>query len=276
MKELIMNLINGDSNRVLPILIERGEVGTFDLCITSPPYWNLIKYDSGKGDLSMMKGEKEFEDTLTQILKSTSRLLNKNGSLALQWEDKTIERPDGYTGEYFLCSINHAAEKAGFILYSRYIWKKFRSKPSVMYSTFDMAQSRLARPNPNFTYLFIYKRNFDSSMSSNKTEITREEWSDWGSDAVWDFSNPGSDHPTPFAPQLVDRVLKLYTAPGDKVIDIFSGGGTTLKQCIEMGRACTAIELNPKYIGITKDYCNWGQQSLAFKYIYKFEDMSKL
>lgn len=276
MKRLVMNLINGDSSKVIPILIERGEVGTFDLCITSPPYWDLIQYNSGVGDLSMMKSEKEFEDALTNILKNISRLLKKDATLVLQWEDKTIKRPDGYTGEYFLCSINHAAERAGFILYSRYIWKKFTKKPSVMYATYDMAQSRLARPNPNFTYLFVYKRDFKSSMSSNKTEITREEWNSWGSDAIWDFQNPGSDHPTPFAPELVTRILKLYTAPGDKVIDPFSGGGTTLKQCVEMSRSCTAIELNLKYINITKDYCKWGQRNLIFDYEYKYEDMRKL
>ncbi len=277
MKELLQRLISGDSVKVLPKLIEKNEVGTYSLCITSPPYWNLVKYDAGKGDLSMIKTEDKFYDNLEFILKNVRRLLTRDGSLVLQWEDLTINRPDGKTGEYMLSCINWAAENAGFTLYARYIWKKFTKKPSVMYSSYDMAQARLGRPNPSWTYAFVYKQDVDTKMCSNKSEITREEWNEWGADSVWEFMNPGvGHHGTPFAPEFVDRFLKLYTAPGDKVLEPFCGSGTTMKQCVLDCRSCTAVELNTSYVDEIKDYIGWGNQALGYKIIYRYEDWSKL
>lgn len=270
MKELVYRLINGDSAKVLPVLIDRGENSTYDLCVTSPPYWDLVKYNSGDGDLSMMRTEEEFEANLTHIFKCVSRLLSESGTLAIQWEDKT-QRPDGRTGEYMLYSLHRAAEEAGVVLYARYIWKKFTKKPSVMYCTYDMAQSRLGRPNPNWSYLFVYKKDVVSKMSLRKTEVTKEEWSKYA-DAVWDFSNPGVEiHDTPYAPELVRRVLKIYTAPGDKVIDPFLGSGTTMMVCNEMNRSCTGIELGKKYIPGIKERVGWGNQSIEYRKSYVSE-----
>lgn len=277
MKELVQRIISGNSSKVIPELINRKEDGTYALCITSPPYWNLVEYNAGSGDLSLIKGEDEFEKELTGIYKGVSRLLEKRGTLVSQWEDLTVRRPDGRTGEYMLSCINDAAEEAGMVLYARYVWKKFTKKPSVMYSTYDMAESRLGRPNPNWSYAFVYKKDVDTSMSPNKSEITREEWSSWGADAVWDFPNPSAViHSTPFAPELVDRFLKLYSAPGDKVIEPFLGSGTTMMECIQMCRSCTGIELDKKYLDGTKKRVGWGNQSLEYKMVYKYEDLSKL
>lgn len=276
MKELQQCLITGDSAKVIPKLIERNETGTYNLCITSPPYWNLVEYNAGSGDLSIIKTVKEFTEELTKIYSGVARLLTPRGTLVSQWEDLTIRRPDGRTGEFMLSCINDAAENAGMTLYARWIWKKFTKKPTYMPSSFDMAQSGLARPNPNWSYAFAYKKDLKTDMNPEKTEVTKEEWSKW-SDGVWDFSNPGVDiHSTPFAPELVDRFLKLYTNQGDKVLDPFGGSGTTLNQCIDNCRACTIIELDPKYVTGIKERVAWGRQSIAYKYKYEYENLSKL
>jgi DNA modification methylase len=145
-----------------------------------------------------------------------------------------------------------------------------------MPASFDMAQSCLARPNPNWSYAFVYKKNVKTNMDAEKTEITREEWAAW-SDGVWDFSNPGVGiHTTPFAEELVERFLKIYSNQGDKIIDPFGGSGTTLNTCIDNCRACTIIELEPKYVPVIKERVKWGRQSLGYKYEYKYEDLSKL
>jgi len=276
MKELQQRIISGDSNRVIPELIKRNESGTYRLAITSPPYWQLVEYNAGIGDLSMMKTINEFTETLTNIYKGVSRLLSDRGTFVQQWEDQTIKRPDRRTGELMLSCINDAAENAGMTLYSRWVWQKFTKKPTYMPSSFDMAQSGLARCNPNWSYAFAYKKDIKTDMSSDKTEVTREEWSEY-SNGVWSFPNPGVEiHDTPFAPELVDRFLKIYSNQGDKVLDPFGGSGTTLNQCIDNCRACTIIELDKKYIPGIKERVGWGRQCLGYKYSYIYEDMSRL
>ena len=40
---------------------------------------------------------------------------------------------------------------------------------------------------------------------------------------------------------------------GDKVLDPFSGSGTTLRVCQQLGRSCVGVEINPDYVSMTKE-----------------------
>lgn len=44
---------------------------------------------------------------------------------------------------------------------------------------------------------------------------------------------------------LVQDLIKLYSQPGETVLDPFLGSGTTLFACIKLGRSCTGYEINP-------------------------------
>lgn len=55
-------------------------------------------------------------------------------------------------------------------------------------------------------------------------------------------------HPTQLNEGLVKRCIQLSTKPGDWVIDMFGGTGTTLRVCKDLGdRHCTLIELDQGY-----------------------------
>jgi DNA modification methylase len=71
---------------------------------------------------------------------------------------------------------------------------------------------------------------------------------------VWDFPRVTGNsrqrrkhHPTQLHEGLVERALLLTTKEGDKVLDVFSGTGTTLRVCKRINRECTSIELDPFY-----------------------------
>ncbi len=54
-------------------------------------------------------------------------------------------------------------------------------------------------------------------------------------------------HPTQLHEGLVERCINLTTEPGEWVVDPFGGTGTTLRVCRALGRACSIIEIDPKY-----------------------------
>lgn len=54
-------------------------------------------------------------------------------------------------------------------------------------------------------------------------------------------------HPTQLNEGLVERCLKLTSAPGETVLDVFGGTGTTLRVCKAIGRECTTVELSKGY-----------------------------
>ena len=57
---------------------------------------------------------------------------------------------------------------------------------------------------------------------------------------MWTFAgaNPRRvGHPAPFPEELPRRLIKLYSYPGDLVLDPFAGSGTTLVAAKRLGRA---------------------------------------
>jgi DNA modification methylase len=95
----------------------------------------------------------------------------------------------------------------------------------------------------------------------------------WGkageNSTIWDSPSPkfimgGSgeekcDHPTQKPVELMRRPILNHTKPGDVVYEPFLGSGTTLIAADQLGRACMAIELDPKYVDVA--ILRWQQQT---------------
>ncbi len=57
-------------------------------------------------------------------------------------------------------------------------------------------------------------------------------------------------HPTQKPVRLAERAMKKSTKPGDAVLDLFGGSGSTLIACEQMDRRGFAIELDPYYCDV--------------------------
>jgi DNA modification methylase len=55
------------------------------------------------------------------------------------------------------------------------------------------------------------------------------------------------DHPCQLPPRLMRRLLEMYTAPGELVLDCFDGAGTTTLVAHQMDRRFLGIELSEQY-----------------------------
>lgn len=69
---------------------------------------------------------------------------------------------------------------------------------------------------------------------------------------TWFIDRPkrSEEHPTMKPLELVERSLLNSSKPGDIVLDLFSGSGTTLAACERTGRVCYAMDNDPKYIAV--------------------------
>ncbi len=54
-------------------------------------------------------------------------------------------------------------------------------------------------------------------------------------------------HPTQHPEALMERIIKMSCVPGDLVIDLFAGTGTTLRVCKRLGIDCIGIEMSSAY-----------------------------
>jgi DNA modification methylase len=79
----------------------------------------------------------------------------------------------------------------------------------------------------------------------------------------WDFSDYSSSkypidinsmhwYPGSFVPQIPSVLIEVLSKPGDRVLDIFSGSGTTLIEASRLNRKYIGIDSNPNAIDISK------------------------
>jgi len=73
-------------------------------------------------------------------------------------------------------------------------------------------------------------------------------------DDVWEFPRVCGTfkerrkwHPNQHPEALMERIIKFSCKPGDTVIDLFGGTGTTLRVCKRLGISCTTIEISKFY-----------------------------
>lgn len=81
------------------------------------------------------------------------------------------------------------------------------------------------------------------------TGAAHEHWGGRKQTTVWEIPRPSKskDHPTMKPVDLVARAIENSTVPGDLVLDMFGGSGTTFIASQVTGRICYGSELDPRY-----------------------------
>lgn len=62
-------------------------------------------------------------------------------------------------------------------------------------------------------------------------------------------------HFATYPPDLIRPCILAGSRPGDTVVDIFGGSGTTGEVAIQEGRKALLIELNPEYVKLIRRRC---------------------
>jgi DNA modification methylase len=69
---------------------------------------------------------------------------------------------------------------------------------------------------------------------------------------VWSIDRPFANklHPTAKPVELSARAIENSSQPGDVVLDLFGGSGSTLIACEKLGRAGRMLEIDPQYVDV--------------------------
>ena len=101
-----------------------------------------------------------------------------------------------------------------------------------------------------------YYREFLSKETRNRRSIweyaARDQAARRNRRTIWRIAARGirEAHFATFPEELVELGLLASTRPGDTVLDLFSGSGTTLRVAERLGRHSIGIDLNPEYIDL--------------------------
>ncbi len=106
-----------------------------------------------------------------------------------------------------------------------------------------------------FEYVYIFWKPGITSI--DRTRLNRAEWSEWGSRSVWHIPSVrvNNEHEAQFPLELPRRVIRIFSAPGDLVLDCFVGSGTTAVAAISQRRNYLGIELMPRYAELARKRC---------------------
>ncbi|MEG1994898.1 MAG: site-specific DNA-methyltransferase [Bacilli bacterium] len=246
MMRLKNDWINGDCLKEL----KKMESESVDLIITSPPYHNLRVYSNDPSDLSNCESYEEYYYLLELVIKECQRVLKQGGKFCIQYEDYnyTLGRDNKMGQESLTGDINRIMLNNKFSLWSKAFWRKYSAQRAMLaqgnlYYRNMKARDTILAANVGFVY--VYKKEGECELIK-ASDITLAEWAEWA-DSVWNISNSGIGHTTPFAEELVKRCIKLWSCPNDTVLDPFAGAGTVNKVALENGRNAIGIELNKEF-----------------------------
>ena len=138
--------------------------------------------------------------------------------------------------------VQQWAEDAGFFLYDRRAWVK---DPAWENSRWHSLSYRAV---DEFEYVYVFWKPGITVIDRNR--LSREEWSEWGSRAVWEISSVRNniEHEAQFPLELPRRVIRIFSGKGDLVLDPFMGLGTTAVAAIREGRRYIGIDYVAEYV----------------------------
>lgn len=259
---------NGDSVDVLRQFPER----CIDLMIYSPPFSDVFVYSNSERDMGNAANHDEFARHYGYLVDELYRILRPGRIVAVHCKAiPFVQYKHNRRGLYDLPGeIIRVHNKAGFEYHSEVcIWKDpvvemQRTKANGllhMQLLKDSAKSRQGLPDK----ILLFRKPGDAGDEDHEPVSHRPEafpvdlWQQWAS-PVWMDIDQGdtlnrteareSDdekHICPLQLDVIERIITLWSNPGDVVLSPFGGIGSEPYQAVKLGRRAVACELKPAY-----------------------------
>lgn len=251
MEPTVHRLVNGDSRELFFLPDE-----SVHLIVTSPPYWNLKRYNEHPDQLGHIQDYESFLIELERVWRHAHRILVPGGRLVCVVGDVCVARRD--FGRHLVFPLHAdicvSCRRLGFDNLNPIVWHKISN------ASYEVANGSkfLGKPyEPNaiikndMEFILMQRKpggyRQPSLRQREESRIGKEEFDRWFQQ-IWNI--PGAStkqHPAPFPLELATRLVRMFSFTGDTVLDPFCGSGTTMVAALRTGRNSIGVDIDPDY-----------------------------
>ncbi len=258
-------LIVGDARRHLASFAD----GTFQVCVTSPPYWGLRDYGID-GQIGAETSVDDYLADLVAVFREVRRTLRDDGTLWLNigdsytsggrtWRDTDEKnpargmsyraptpiglKPKDLVGVPWRLAM--ALQADGWYLRADIIWHKPNCQPESVKDRPTRSHEYVFLLSKTERYFYDHEAIKEPTTNGNDSRNRRTVW------AINTEPYSGA-HFAVFPPELVRLCVLAGSKPDTVVLDPFMGSGTTGAVAIDSGRHFVGIELKPEYAALAR------------------------
>lgn len=261
-------LYQGDSAEVLRGLPD----GSVHLSVFSPPFSSVYSYSPSERDLGNVRSDAEFFEHFGFVTAELRRVLVPGRVIAMHsYEIQRYGTLHGYRHRYdFPGDLIRHMESQGFAFVARITIDKnpqtqaIRNHPQeLLFATLrrDAAKNAPAQAD----YLLIFRAPGENPIPIT-APIDEETWIEWARPVWTDIretdtlpfagskDNDDERHLCPLQLPVIERCVRLWSNPGEVVLDPFAGIGSTPVGALRHGRRAVGIELKRSYFEVAQRF----------------------
>lgn len=248
---------------------------SIDMSVFSPPFPSLYSYtdlESDIGNSEDMQGEAKLH--LSFFYRHLARIVKPGRVVVVHVAQIPRMKRTGGVGLFDFRGFNiRIAERAGLVF--EYDWCVRKNPQSQAIRTksrelqfsgleSDRAKQRGALPD----YLLKFRAPGDNAIPiDSENQVSRNQWIEWAECAWMDIRETdtlnvkegrGEDdtkHICPLQLSVIDRLVRLYSNPGELVFSPFTGIGSELYTALKLGRRAYGCELKDEYHAAASKNC---------------------
>jgi len=274
-------LMLGDSTERLAELADE----SIDLSVFSPPFQSLYTYSPTERDLGNARTKNEFHEHFAYIIEHLYRVTKPGRICAVHVADvPAMLVRDGYIGMHdFSGDVIKQFQAWGWIFDARIPIDKNQQAQSIRTHSKALTMTQMGKDRSWLRpalpdYILKFRKPGDNAVpvaggmtGDEWIELANPTWpnetdraAEWGAWATW-YGIRESDtlqgwqaaraadderHICPLQLGTIERCIRLWTNPGEVVLDPFNGIGSTGDQALRLERKYIGIELKPEYFQV--------------------------
>lgn len=234
-----------------------GDGQMIDLFFTDPPYNvdyssknEMLNYcDKGTHIQTPIENDniENYEEFIYNAYKNAANLLKEGGAYYIWYASREHRKNE------------NALEKAGLIYKEQLVWIKnnfvlgrqdYQHQHEPCLYGWKEGAGHYFIDDRTKTTIIESKQDFENMKKEDMKKLL-EEIFQLPTTCIKENKPQKSDlHPTMKPITLCAKLIANSTKPGEAVLDLFGGSGSTLMACEQIGRKCYMMELDPKYCDI--------------------------